>query len=192
MLLWGQQQNREFRWPVEFLEHWRNYRLLKRYSASWSGKPTSCLSISKPCSTDVETVSSRAVIAPIVTVLLLLLFGVVSGVVEHPESGFFDQLTVGRLSQVLMKWMYKAGNILLKSSKMIWLGVMILVFSMWSSPLRNFLMMEQMLRPLSVPGKFRRSGKSSLLSFRLGLWGMIPVADKTDGIKMILSSCHCS
>jgi hypothetical protein len=66
------------------------------------------LSISKPYSNNIETVSSRAVMAQIVAVLLLLLlllllFGVVSGVVEHPESGFFDQVPVGRLSQVLMK-----------------------------------------------------------------------------------------
>ena len=52
-------------------------------------------------------------------------------------------------------------------------------------------MMEQVLRPLSMPGKFMRSGKSSLVSFRLGVLSMIPVADKTDGLKMILSSCHC-
>jgi hypothetical protein len=52
-------------------------------------------------------------------------------------------------------------------------------------------MMEKVLRPLSVPGKFMRSGKSSLVGFRLGVSGVIPVADKTDGIKMILSSCHC-
>ena len=73
-----------------------------------ASRQTVFLSISKPYSTNVENVSSRAVIAPIVTVLLLLLllisFGVVvSGVVEHPESGFFDQVTVGRLGQVLMK-----------------------------------------------------------------------------------------
>jgi len=116
---------------------------------------------------------------------------VVSGIVEHPESGFFDQVPVGMLSQVLMKWVHKAGNILLESSKMTWLAIISLVSSKWSSPLRNFLMMEQMLRPLSVPGKFMRSGKSSLVSFRLGVLGMITVADKTDAINMILSSCHC-
>jgi hypothetical protein len=47
-------------------------------------------------------------------------------------------------------------------------------------------MMEQTLRPLSVPRKFMRSGQSSLVSFRLGVLGMIAVADKTDGIKMQL------
>jgi hypothetical protein len=52
-------------------------------------------------------------------------------------------------------------------------------------------MMEQMLRPLSVSGEFMHSGKSSLVIFLLSVLGMIPVADKTDGIKMILSSCHC-
>ena len=68
------------------------------------------LTISKPFSTNVETVSSRVGIAPI-ALLLLLLFGMVSSVVEHPESGLFDQVPAGRLSQVIMKWDYKAWNI---------------------------------------------------------------------------------
>jgi hypothetical protein len=59
------------------------------------------LTISKPFSTNAETVSSRAGIAPIVVLLLLL--GVVSSVVEHPESGPFHQVPVGRLSQVITK-----------------------------------------------------------------------------------------
>lgn len=94
----------------ETISFWRGVLLHEVAS-----RQTVFLSISKPYSTNVENVSSRAVIAPIVTVLLLLLllisFGVVvSGVVEHPESGFFDQVTVGRLGQVLMKWVYKAGT----------------------------------------------------------------------------------
>jgi hypothetical protein len=74
---------------------------------------------------------------------------------------------------------------------MTWLGVITLVISKWSSSLRDFLTMEQVLRPLHVPGKFTRSDKSSLVSFRLGVLGMISLTDKNDGIKVFLSSCHC-
>ena len=139
------------------------------------------LSVSKPYSTNVETVSSRAVIAPIVAVFIIVVVVIIRGGLRRcwaPRIGFLWPSPRWEVKSGAYEWVHKPGTYCSNQvRKMTWLGVISLVISKWSSSLRNFLTMEQVLRPLHVPGKFMRSDKSSLVSFRPGVLSMISLAD---------------
>jgi len=123
-----------------------NNRQCTRLQITWFQNTSRiCNSVHKNmCPSANLQLSYVCVVSSQLLLLLLLLYGDISGVTKHSEYWSFDQVFAGRLYQRLLKWVYKAGNMVK------WHGQRVRNFQphYQVSELRNF----ECDRPLCGPG----------------------------------------